>query len=111
MGFIILLFLVKPRFILTDRNNENEWRKVGDEEVNDKYEEIAKHSRSAILPEKLKATIKFGYDEGFKKYLEDNILQHTFNNFEDYIEAVFTQTQVYWRIPSLGTKVIFEVIR
>ena len=104
MGFNILLFLVKPSFILTDRNNENQWHKVGDEEVNDKYEELVKHSRSAILPEKLKATIKFGYDEGLKKYLEDKG-----ESFEGYIEAVFTQTQVYWRIPSLGTKVIFEV--
>ena len=39
-----------------------------------------------------------------------NYLETKGESFEEYVEAVFTQTQVYWRHPSLTSELIFEVI-
>ncbi len=54
------------------------------------------------IPIKLKAAIKFGYDETMKLQLKGE-------NFQSYMEDVITHNQAYWSHPSLGTEVIFEV--
>ena len=54
------------------------------------------------MPTKLKVSIKFGYDETMKRQLNGE-------DFESYMKGVITHNQAYWRHPSLGTEVIFEV--
>ena len=54
------------------------------------------------MPTKLKVSIKFGYDETMKAQLNGE-------DFESYMNDVITHNQAYWRHPSLGTEVIFEV--
>ena len=54
------------------------------------------------IPSKLKAVIKFGYDEGIKTRLGTE-------SFESYIADVFTHTQARFRDASLGTEIDFEV--
>ena len=56
------------------------------------------------IPPKLKAVIKFGYDEGMKNRLSRQDFQ-----FETWIEGVLTHTQAHFRHPSLGTVIEFEV--
>ena len=71
----------------------------------------ANSAAPVTLPKKLKAVIKFGYDEGLKDWLE-NFTDHWKREawyFDEYIESLFTCTQVLWRHPSLTTEVIWEV--
>ena len=59
-------------------------------------------ARGSYIPAKVKAVIKFGYDQGMKAALGSQ-------DFESWIEAVFTHTKAHFRHPSLGTIVDFEV--
>ena len=54
------------------------------------------------IPSKLKAVIKFGYDEGWKNAFDGT-------NFNDWIASVLTHSQAHYKDPSLGTKISFEV--
>ena len=56
------------------------------------------------VPGKLKAVIKFGFDEGFK-----NRVSQLGETFDDWIDAVFVHTQAHFRHTSLGTEIHFEV--
>ena len=83
--------------------NDNGWHLVGgDEEVNDEIELEAAKAEVVSIPSKLKAVIKFGYDEGWKKAFAGT-------DFDDWIAAVFTHTQAHYKDPSMGTEVTFEV--
>ena len=53
----------------------------------------------------VKAVLKFGYDEGLKDVLEKEAKKE----FDDWILDVFTHLQAYYRLPSLGTIIEFEV--
>ena len=84
--------------------NDGGWHLVGgDEEVNDKIEMEAAKAEVVSIPSKLKAIIKFGYDEGWK-----NAFAGT--DFDEWIAAVFTHTQAHYKDPSMGTEVTFEVL-
>ena len=84
--------------------NDGGWHLVGgDEEVNDKIEIAAAKAEVVTIPSKLKAIIKFGYDEGWK-----NAFAGT--DFDEWIAAVFTHTQAHYKDPSMGTEVTFEVL-
>ena len=74
----------------------------GDEEKNDKIELEAAKAEVGTIPSKLKATIKFGYDEGWKKAFAGT-------DFNDWIASIFTHTQAHYKDPSLGTEVTLEV--
>ena len=65
-------------------------------------EEAAETAKAVSIPSKLKAVIKFGYDDGMKYRLGSQ-------DFGRWIEAVFTHTQAHYRHPSLGTIIEFEV--
>ena len=83
--------------------NEIGWHLVGgDEEVNDDIEFAAAKAEVVNIPSKLKAVMKFGYDEGWKKAFAGT-------DFSDWIAAVFTHTQAHYKDPSMGTEVTFEV--
>ena len=88
------------------------YHREGDEYINDEEVIKAANAEPAVLPKKLKAVIKFGYDKALKDWLRDfrDHWKRKGETFEEYIESVFTVTQVYWRHPSLTTEVIFEVI-
>ena len=73
--------------------------------VNDEVEAMAATANVSTLPSALKATIKFGYEEGLRQALGTE-------DFDDWIESVFTHTQAYFRhAASLGTTIEFEVFR
>ena len=84
--------------------NDGGWHLVGgDEEVNDEIEMKAAKAEVVNIPSKLKAIIKFGYDEGWKNAFAGTA-------FDEWIAAVFTHTQAHYKDPSMGTEVTFEVL-
>jgi len=93
---------VESRAMPIDRNDG--WTLVnGDEEVNADIEEAAHAARAVVIPSKLKAVIKFGYDDGMKDALGGE-------DFDTYIAGVMTHTQAHYRhAASLGTTIEFEV--
>ena len=64
---------------------------------------INSHMRKSI-PRKLKATIKFGYEDGMKM-----ALQREGTTFDKWIANVVPHAQIHFRHPSLGTEIEFEV--
>ena len=84
--------------------SENEWIQEGDELLNAGIEKEADAAKSTTIPSKLKAVIKFGYDEGMK-----NRLSQEGKTFEQWIVGVLAHTQAHYRHPSLGTEIQFEV--
>ena len=88
------------RALVTDRDD---WTRNGDEIVNPAEEAKAANARVVSIPTKLKAVIKFGYEEGLLAALNGD-------DFDTYISEVFTHTQAYFRhAASLGTTIEFEV--
>ena len=77
----------------------------GDEEINDEIEFEAAKADIVSIPSKLKAVLKFGYDEGWTT-------SPTFGgyDFNEWIVGVFAHTQAHYKHPSLGTQVTFEVL-
>ena len=61
------------------------------------------HTRKSI-PRKLKATIKFGYEDGMKM-----ALQREGTTFDKWIANVVPHAQIRFRHPSLGTEIELEV--
>ena len=84
--------------------NRDDWTLVnGDEEVNEAEEAAAENTRVASIPSTLKATIKFGYEDGMLAALNGE-------DFDTYIAGVMTHTQAHFRhAASLGTTIEFEV--
>ena len=80
------------------------WAQIGDEVVNAQIEKDADAMKSTTIPSKLKAVIKFGYDEGIK-----NRLSQQGQTFQQWIEGVLTHAQAHFKHPSLGTQIEFEV--
>ena len=81
---------------------EHGWRQEYDEEIDDEHEAEVANVVAQSVPSKLKATIKFGYEEGLKAELGDN--------FDTWLSSVFTHTQAYFKhSESLGTEIHFEV--
>ena len=95
------LFIVVSQAVPKDRDDG--WYQVGDEEVNYDEEAAAETAESVPIPSKLKAVIKFGYEETMKSALGDE-------SFDSYITSVLAHAQVYYRhSESLGTVIEFEV--
>ena len=94
---------VISRAISVDRDDDRFHIENGDEEVDDEEETEAELAEVVDIPSKLKAVIKFGYDEGWKSAFEGV-------DFNKWIESVFTHTQAHYKHPSLGTKITFEVL-
>ena len=84
--------------------SNNEWIQEGDELFNSGIEKEADAAQSTSIPSKLKAVIKFGYDEGLK-----NRLSHQGKTFEQWIVGVLAHAQAHYKHPSLGTEIEFEV--
>ena len=86
-------------------NIEEHWEKTNDGTINPKEGkgEVITNNLNSV-PEKLKAVIKFGFDEGFK-----NRVSQLGETFDDWIDAVFIHTQAHFRHASLGTEIHFEV--
>ena len=74
----------------------------GDEMVSDEIEGGADTANVIDIPSKLKAVIKFGYDEGWKSAFNDQ-------EFDNWIVGVLAHTQAHYRDPSLGREITFEV--
>ena len=74
-----------------------------DEIFDDQVEEQARTAHKSSIPSKLKAVIKFGYEDGLNSTLAGG-------DFDSWITDVFTHTQAHFRhAASLGTTVEFEV--
>ena len=92
---------------INDRHTgENKWHQTYDENIDNEQETRAVKVSTKSIPSKLKATIKFGYDEGLKADLTSNGL-----DFESWISDVFPHVQARFAHPSLGTEIEFEVCR
>ena len=74
----------------------------GDELLNYDIEHNAEIAKLTSIPSKLKATIRFGYEDGVKADLGNR-------NFDSWIQSVLAHAQVYFRHISLGTIIEFEV--
>ena len=85
------------------RDNDGYDDRQGDEIKNDQEEKMVSTADVTSIPSKLKATIKFGYEDGMKTALGTE-------EFDDWIASTFTHTQAHWRhAESLGTTIEFEV--
>ena len=87
--------------------DDGEWTMVnGDEGVNEALEElVASAVNAAGVPAKLKATIKFGYEQGMKEALGTE-------DFDSWIVAAMTHCRTHYRhAESLGTEIEFEVCK
>ena len=84
--------------------SENEWTQEGDELLNVGIEKEADAAKSTTIPSKLRAVIKFGYDEGMK-----HRLSRQGKSFETWIVGVLAHAQAHFKHPSLGTEIEFEV--
>ena len=86
--------------------DDGEWTMVnGDEGVNEPLEQLisAASVNEAGIPSKLKATIKFGYEQGIKEALGTE-------DFDSWIVAAMTHCRTHYRhAESLGTVIEFEV--
>ena len=76
----------------------------GDVIYNDAEEEINSKANITTIPSKLKAVIKFAYEDGMKAALKGE-------DFNSWIEDVLCHTQAFYRHPSLGTTIEFEVCK
>ena len=85
--------------LLADRSFDHQ---EDDEIWDDAIEEKAEKTKVTSIPSVLRATIKFGYDDGMKEELGSE-------DFNDWIAGVFTHTQAHFRHASLGTRIEFEV--
>ena len=56
------------------------------------------------IPSKVKATIRFGYEESAKREIGSS-------QFDAWIKDVMVHVQAHYRHPSLGTQIEFEVCR
>ena len=85
--------------------NREDWIRQGDEVFNPAEEAEAANTRVGSIPSRLKAGIKFGYEEGMLAALNGE-------DFDTYIAGVFTHTQAHYRhAASLGTTIEFEVCK
>ena len=100
----ISIGLVFSQAIPIDRNDGGWHIPEGDEdeEINDEIEFEAAKAEVSSIPSKLKAVLKFGYDEGWKTAFDAY-------DFNEWIVGVFAHTQAHYKDPSLGTQVTFEV--
>ena len=88
------------------RVGKNGLRENGDEVIDDEEEKRAASIEATSVPRKLKATIKFGFDQT----LSDELGGRT--GFDSWISQVFTHTQAHFRhSESLGTEIEFEVCK
>jgi hypothetical protein len=72
---------------------------------NQAEEEIIAKAKVTTIPSKLKAVIKFGYEDGMKEALHGE-------DFSSWIVGVFTHTRAHYRrSSSLGTTIEFEVCK
>ena len=99
-----ILPVISRAIDLKQELSENEWIQEGDELFNSGIEKEADAAQSTTIPSKLKAVIKFGYDEGIK-----NRLSQQGQTFQQWIEGVLTHAQAHFKHPSLGTQIEFEV--
>ena len=97
-----VIFISATSVAIKLNRDDNEWTQHGEELEDEAEEEAAATAPRVSIPAKLKAVIKFGYDEGMKDKLGTQ-------DFGKWIEGVFTHTQVHYRDPSLGTEINFEV--
>jgi hypothetical protein len=89
-----------PKFGLENRNFDDN---QGDEIFDDEEEEMVATAQITSIPSKLKAVIKFGYEDGINS-------ADLGADFDSWIAGVFTHTQAHFRhATSLGTTVEFEV--
>ena len=71
--------------------------------MDDQEEEMVHTAQMSSIPSKLKAVIKFGYEDGLNSALAGE-------DFDSWIADVFTHTQAHFRhAASLGTTIEFEV--
>ena len=105
-GLAYILFLEQFRGLIVDRDGSHDWHKEGDELVNDAIEEAADKATVKKIPSVLKATVQFGYDGALARTLETTKI-----SFDSYVAWIFTHVQAYFRHPSLGTQIEFEVLK
>ena len=99
-----ILPVISRAIDLKQELSETEWIQEGDELLNAGIEKEADIAKSTTIPSKLRAVIKFGYDEGMK-----NRLSQQNKTFDQWIVGVLAHAQAHYKHPSLGTEIQFEV--
>ena len=74
----------------------------GDEFLNYGIEHDAKIAKLTNIPSKLKATIRFGYEDGLKAAFGND-------SFDEWTQSILAHAQAHFRHMSLGTIIEFEV--
>ena len=84
------------------QRNDQEWNQSDDEIINENLEKQAQNAKISSVPSKLKATIKFGYEDTMKEWLGSQ-------DFDSWIQAPLVHAQAIYKHRSLGTEIEFEV--
>ena len=81
-------------FFLADIINRDDegWHREGDEIINDSVERLVQKAKVSTMPSKLKATIKFGYEDSMKEWLDSNG-----QDFDSWITGPLTHAQAIYR--------------
>ena len=88
------------------RVGKNKLRVDDDEVIDDEEEKRVASFEATSVPRKLKATIKFGFDQTLSDELGGR------PGFDSWISQVFSHTQAHFRhSESLGTEIVFEVCK
>ena len=82
--------------------NDQDLNQSDDEIINDNLEIQAQNAKISSIPSKLRATIKFGYEDSMKEWLGSQ-------DFDSWIQAPLVHAQAIYKHKSLGTEVEFEV--
>ena len=80
------------------------WYLSGDAWINKTERELVSLTRRVRIPSKLKATIRFGYEESAKKNIGSS-------KMDSWLKDIMAHVNAHYRHPSLGTIIEFEVCK
>ena len=80
------------------------WYLSGDSWINKTERKLVALTRRERIPSKLKATIRFGYEESAKQKIGSS-------KMDEWLKDIMTHVNGHYRHPSLGTIIEFEVCK
>ena len=80
------------------------WYLSGDSWINKTETKLVALTRRVRIPSRLKATIRFGYEESAKQKIGSS-------KMDEWLKDIMTHLNAHYRHPSLGTIIEFEVCK
>ena len=80
------------------------WYLSGDSWISKTERKLDALTRRVGIPSRLKATIRFGYEESAKQKIGSS-------KMDEWLKDIMTHLNAHYRHPSLGTRIEFEVCK